>query len=80
MLGAEHPQTLLHATNLASTYSNQGRIAEAEGLLVGVLPVFRRVCGAAHPETLRAARNLAHTYREQGRDADAGELRTLYRL
>ena len=79
-MGAEHPETLLTAVNLAATYLKQGRLAEAEGLLVETLAVSRRVRGAAHPRTLNVAHNLAWAYGAQGRDADAEELRALYHL
>jgi len=80
VLGAEHPDTLLAATNLAVSCTNLGRLAEAEALEVATLEVSRRVRGAAHPRTLDVARGLACTYDTQGRGADAKELRALYRL
>ena len=80
VLGAEHPDTLHGAANLAATYTTLGRLAEAEELEVKTLEVSRRVRGAAHPATLHVARNLARTYHTQGRDADAEELRALYSL
>ena len=46
MLGTEHPDTLITANNLADTYRQQGRLAEAEALLVEVLAASRRVRGA----------------------------------
>src|SRR5947199_422365 len=37
VLGAEHPSTLTIMANLASTYRNQGRWKEAEGLVAKVI-------------------------------------------
>ena len=52
VLGAEHPGTLTTATNLATCLLEQGRHAEAEGMLRAVLAVEMRVLGAEHPGTL----------------------------
>jgi Tetratricopeptide repeat len=43
ILGAEHLDTLTSMGNLASTYSNQGRWKEAEGLEVQVMEISSRV-------------------------------------
>ena len=66
--------------NLAATYSNMGRLAEAKELQVEVLAAIRRVRGTAHPRTLAVARNLARTCHTQARDTDAEELHALYSL
>jgi Tetratricopeptide repeat len=70
-LRAEHPNTLTSTANLASTYSNQGRLEEAEGLEVQVLETRKRVLGAEHPDTLSSMSNLAHTWKNQKRDFEA---------
>ena len=44
--GAEHPDTLTTATNLAATYFNLGQLAGAETLQVDTLDASRRVRGA----------------------------------
>ena len=59
VLGEEHPNTLTSASNLALTYSQQGKHAEAETLQVAVLAVEKRVLGEEHPDTLTSANNLA---------------------
>ena len=72
-----HTPTLA-ATNLAATYSGQGRHVEAEELELEVLESSRRVCEAGHPRTLRAAGNLAITYDNLGKHAEAVGVRLLY--
>ena len=74
MLGEEHPDTLTSASNLALTYSQQGKHAEAEALQVAVLAVRKRVLGEEHPNTLTSANNLASTYSQQGKHAEAETL------
>ncbi len=58
MLGAEHPDTLRIATNLAESFSNQGKHAEAETMLQAALASCQRVLGPTHPHTLSAAYGL----------------------
>jgi len=65
VLGAEHPDTLISISNLASTFWSQGRWKEAEELEVQVLKTKKRVLGAEHPDTLISIANLAHTYYAQ---------------
>ena len=76
--GEEHPETPAAAGNLANTYNNQGRLAEAEGLLVALLVALlatsRRARGSEHPSTLNAATNLAVTYYGQGKHPEAAVL------
>ncbi len=51
VLGAEHPNTLMRANNLAESLSRQGRYADAEVIQCAVLGVLMRVLGAeAAPE------------------------------
>jgi hypothetical protein len=71
ILGAEHPETLTSMNNLAVTYGDQGRTAEAAALKEEVLEKRRRILGAEHPDTLTSMTNLANTYRDQGRTAEA---------
>ncbi|KAK0628281.1 hypothetical protein B0T17DRAFT_460439, partial [Bombardia bombarda] len=58
--------------NLASTYRNQGRWAEAESLDLQVMEIRKivirlRVLGPEHPDTLTGINNLACTWKGQGR-------------
>ena len=76
VLGKEHPSTLLSAHILASTYSDQGKHAEAEALQVVTLAVAKRVLGDRHPHTVVFARALAASDRKRTA-ATAGALVTL---
>jgi tetratricopeptide (TPR) repeat protein len=67
--GPDHPQSLSH--NLAVTYREAGRIAEALTLLETILPIHQRVLGAGHHETLAVRHNLANAYRAVSRIAEA---------
>jgi len=58
VLGAEHPDTLTAAGNLAASLSDQGKYDEAEKIEREVLAVRKRVLGADHPETLTTAGDL----------------------
>jgi hypothetical protein len=58
LLGQEHPSTLTSMANLASTYRNQGRWKEAEGIEVQVMEITKRVLGAEHPDTLGSSMSL----------------------
>ena len=40
-------------TNLASSYSNQGQLIEADELEVQVMKTRKRVLGQKHPDTLQ---------------------------
>ncbi|KAJ7049026.1 hypothetical protein C8F01DRAFT_1379150 [Mycena amicta] len=74
ILGAEHPNTIQAASNLASTYSDLGQYTDAQKLKEQVLEQQTRLLGAEHPKTIRAAGNLAATYSHLGRFADAQKL------
>ena len=71
VLGAEHPDTLTSIANLASTFWNQGRWKEAEGLEVQVMEIRKRVLGAEHPDTLTSINNLAFTLKSQNHTEEA---------
>ena len=74
VLGAQHPDTLTSMNNLASVLYNQGKLAEAEGLLWEVLKAAREVLGARHPDTMASMNNLANVLSAQGKLADAERL------
>jgi Tetratricopeptide repeat len=71
VLGPEHPSTLTSMGNLASTFWNQGRWAEAEKLEVQMMETRKTVLGLEHPDTLTSMFNLSHTWKQQGRDDNA---------
>ncbi len=71
MLGAEHPVTLMSASNLAASLSRQGKYADAERIEREVLGVQKRVLGAEHPDTLTSACNLATSLSDQGKHVEA---------
>jgi CHAT domain-containing protein/Tfp pilus assembly protein PilF len=57
--------------NLATSYSNQGRLIEAEALYKQCLAKRKIVLGESHPHTLSTMNNLASTYKDQGRHSEA---------
>jgi hypothetical protein len=61
VLGAEHPDTLTSAGNLADSLSRQGKYDKAVAMEREVLAVQQRVLGAEHPDTLMTANNLAQS-------------------
>jgi tetratricopeptide (TPR) repeat protein len=69
--GAEHPNTLSTAENLAMSLTGQGRFADAERIHREVHGVQKRVLGTDNPETLASAANLAHSLSTQGRYDEA---------
>ena len=77
VLGAEHPDTLTAAGNLAASLSNQGKHDEAEKMQREVLAVEKRVLGAEHPDTLTAAGNLALSLARQGKHDEAEKMASM---
>jgi tetratricopeptide (TPR) repeat protein len=71
VLGAEHPDTLVVANNLAQALANQVKYVEAERIHREVLGVNERVLGAEHRVTLACAANVASILARQGKHADA---------
>ncbi|KAJ7817451.1 hypothetical protein B0H14DRAFT_2602040 [Mycena olivaceomarginata] len=76
VLGEDYPSTLTSVANHVSTYGNQGRWKDAEGLVV-VMETMRRVLGGEYPSTLMSMANLAATYGNQGRWKDAEALQVV---
>ncbi|KAI1827762.1 hypothetical protein F4861DRAFT_287006 [Xylaria intraflava] len=74
VLGPEHPLTLASLANIASTYRNRKRWAEAESLEVKLLDARKRALGPSHPDTLTSMSNLASMYKKQGRGEQAESL------
>jgi tetratricopeptide (TPR) repeat protein len=73
--GAEHPETLKTASNLAMSLSHQGKRADAERIQREVLGAQKRVLGPEHPDTQTTANNLSTTLSYQGKHADAEAIR-----
>ncbi|MEU1827519.1 tetratricopeptide repeat protein, partial [Streptomyces abikoensis] len=75
VLGADHPDTLTSANNLANAYHSAGDPGRAIPLLKQTLTDSMRVLGADHPDTLTSANNLANAYYSAG---DLGRAVPLY--
>jgi hypothetical protein len=67
----DHPDALTTASNLSSALLGQGKHAEAEVLLLGVLAARQSVLGPAHPSTLRIASSLEYVRARKAADSDA---------
>jgi len=74
LLGAEHPDTLRSANDLANTLQCQGNLAEARALHEQTLAARRRVLGEEHRDTLMSMNDLATTLHAQGDIAGARAL------
>jgi hypothetical protein len=59
VLGADHPSTLVSASNLANDLRALGEVQAARDLEQDTLDRRRRVLGPDHPHTLDSASNLA---------------------
>ncbi len=75
-MGADHPDTLTTASNLAGVLEEQKHYEEAEKLQRETLATRTRVLGADHPDTLAVKLNLANTLEASERNSDA---ETIYR-
>ncbi len=69
--GPDDPATLTAQNNLAASYQDAGRLAEAILLFRLTLAARERVLGAYHPDTATSRNNLARAYREAGRATEA---------
>ncbi len=70
-LGLEHPSTLFSMSNLAATYRDAQRIADALPLFEETLRLQKTMVGADHPDTLSTMNNLGRTFLNARRVADA---------
>jgi tetratricopeptide (TPR) repeat protein len=70
-LGPDHPSTAIRLNNLALTYCDLGRAADALPLQQRALAITEATRGPDHPDTATRLTNLALTYRDLGRAADA---------
>jgi len=73
-LGPDHPNTLRSMNNLAKSYSDLGRHADALKLNEETLTLMKAKLGPDHPDTLISMSNLANSYEALGRHADALKL------
>jgi tetratricopeptide (TPR) repeat protein len=69
--GRENPDPMSARNNLAVTYLQAGRVAEAIPLLEQTLASRERGLGSDHPDTLQSRNNLAVAYQRAGRAAEA---------
>ena len=74
MLGPEHPDTATSLHNLAWSYYNQGRYAEAEPLFRRAAAIYEKALGPEHPDTITCIRNYAELLRKLDRHAEAEKL------
>ena len=71
MNGPEHPDTLDSMSNLANSYDDFGRWAEALKLREDVLALRRKALGPQHPDTVKTLNLIARTLAT----SDAPEIR-----
>jgi hypothetical protein len=71
LFGADHPDTLDAAHNLAYSYATLGRHDESLKLRESTLVKRKRLLGDEHPDTLRSMRNLVTAYHALGRHTEA---------
>jgi tetratricopeptide (TPR) repeat protein len=74
VLGAEHPDTLLSMTNLATTYADMGNLHQAEQLESQVFNMRKKLLGTEHPDILESMANLATIYSKKGKWNEAEQL------
>jgi serine/threonine protein kinase/tetratricopeptide (TPR) repeat protein len=74
-LGPDHPDTLMSMNNLANSYDDLGRDAEALRLREETLELRQAKLGPDHLDTLKSMNNLANSYADLGRHAVALKLR-----
>jgi tetratricopeptide (TPR) repeat protein len=73
-LGPEDPHTLASMHNLALSYQQLGRYADALRLIEETLALHKDKLGLDHPDTLSSMSILAISYGHLGRYADAAKL------
>jgi tetratricopeptide (TPR) repeat protein len=70
-LGPDHPDVAICLNNLASSYFDLGRAADAVPLLLRALKITEATLGRDHPDVAIRLGNLANSYRNLGRAADS---------
>jgi tetratricopeptide (TPR) repeat protein len=58
ILGPDHPDVAIDASNLGSVLKDQGNLSGAKPLIERALRIFREFLGDAHPNTKTAQNNL----------------------
>ena len=76
-VGADHPDSIDAAANLATTYWDQGQRDMAERMYEQVVERSVRVIGREHPDTQRYVNNLITVYTKLGKLERAQETRKL---
>jgi eukaryotic-like serine/threonine-protein kinase len=71
LLGADHRESLSTTSDLAATFSEQGRTKEAKSLYDEVVRTSRRAFGPDDPQTLQALQNVAQCLNKLGRFDEA---------
>jgi tetratricopeptide (TPR) repeat protein len=71
VLGPDHPDVAEALNNLAFSYYQQGRYADAESLNKRSLAIDEKILGPDHPDVAGALNNLAANYRAERRYSDA---------
>jgi tetratricopeptide (TPR) repeat protein len=74
-LGPDHEDVIEARANLATSYSQAGRNAEAVALRERVVSDRERVLGPDNPDTVKARANLATSFSKVGRNEEAVALR-----
>jgi CHAT domain-containing protein/tetratricopeptide (TPR) repeat protein len=72
--GTRHSGYAVALIHLGVVYKQQGKYAEAEGLLRRALAITEAALGASHPETAKAMVHLALAFDYQGKYAEAVDL------
>ncbi|KAL7764623.1 hypothetical protein ACKLNR_005768 [Fusarium oxysporum f. sp. zingiberi] len=71
LLGEEHIETIVTASDLAVSLSKLGRFEESERLQRGVIETLKRLYGDEHEKTLDAIANLSVTLSKQEKTEEA---------
>ena len=72
--GAKHTSTLNTVNNLGLLYKNQGKMKEAEEMLLRALRGYGEAWGAKHMSALDTVYGLGNLYRDQGEVAKAKDM------
>jgi Tetratricopeptide repeat len=77
VMGQEHPDTIQIMSNLGTSYSNQGRLEEAEPLFIEAVTLSLSVLGKQHPQTRLYINTLTEILRALKKFDDAREIALL---